>query len=64
MRTVKRGRTHPNRQGRAVSLWLLEEDIEKLKEIAQEKGIGHTTLIRMWVKERLTARQLKTSSQG
>jgi len=40
-------------QGRALSVWFLEEDIERLKEIAREKGIGHTTLVRMWVRERL-----------
>ena len=38
---------------RALSVWLTEEDIEQLKRIAKEKGIGHTTLVRMWVKERL-----------
>lgn len=53
MRAVKPRRVHQNRQGRAVSLWLMEEDIEKLKAIAHQKGIGHTTLIRMWVKEKL-----------
>jgi len=40
-------------QGRAVSVWFLEEDIERLKAIAREKGIGHTTLVRMWVREKL-----------
>ena len=38
---------------RALSVWLTEEDIEALKIIAHRKGIGHTTLVRMWVKERL-----------
>ncbi len=37
----------------------MEEDVEKLKAIAREKGIGHTTLIRMWVKEKLHERNLK-----
>ena len=40
-------------RGRAVSFWLAHEDIHALKTIAQEKGVGHTTLVRMWVKERL-----------
>ena len=40
-------------RGRAVSFWLAHEDIRALKTIAQEKGIGHTTLVRMWIKERL-----------
>jgi len=38
---------------RAVSVKMDEADIEALKRIAHEMGIGHTTLIRMWVKERL-----------
>lgn|GEM_PF-4090857 len=38
---------------RAVSFWISEEDLEELKRIAKEKGIGHTTLIRMWIKEKL-----------
>ncbi len=28
--------------------------IERLKEIAQRKGLGYQTLMRMWVMERLT----------
>ena len=32
---------------------MAHEDIRALKTIAQEKGFGHTTLVRMWVKERL-----------
>ena len=27
--------------------------VEQLKRIAQKKGIGHTTLVRMWVVEKL-----------
>jgi len=38
---------------RAVSVKLDERDITRLKRIAREKGIGHTTLIRMWIKEKL-----------
>ena len=38
---------------RAVSFWLSEEDLEELRAIAREKGIGHTTLVRMWVREKL-----------
>ncbi len=48
----QRQNDRPDR-GRAVSFWLAHEDIRALKTIAQEKGIGHTTLVRMWVKERL-----------
>ena len=50
----------PNRQGRSISFWLGEDDIKRLKKIAQEKGVGHTTLVRMWVKEKL--KDLKLNS--
>ncbi|MFB6271371.1 MAG: hypothetical protein ABEL51_00610 [Salinibacter sp.] len=43
-----------SQRGRAVSVWLADEDVAQLKVIAHEKGIGHTTLIRMWIRERLT----------
>ena len=51
MNTDRRGQ---KRRGRAVAVWLDEGDIVRLKEIAREKGIGHTTLIRMWIREKLT----------
>lgn len=34
------------------------DDIERLREEAIHKGIGPTTLARMWIKERLTQSQL------
>mgnify|MGYP001570476918 CR=1 FL=1 len=34
------------------------DDIEKLREEAIHKGIGPTTLARMWIKERLSQSQL------
>lgn len=40
-------------QQRAVSVKLDERDIALLKAIAHEMGIGHTTLIRLWLKEKL-----------
>ena len=40
-------------QQRAVSVKLDERDIVRLKVIAGKLGIGHTTLIRMWLKEKL-----------
>ena len=36
-----------------VSVRIAEEDLKKLKRIAAEKGLGHTTLIRVWIKEKL-----------
>ena len=38
---------------RAVSVKLNEDDISRLKSLAQHMGIGHTTLIRLWIKQRL-----------
>lgn len=38
---------------KSVTLKLSDQDIEKLRRIAEEEGIGHTTLVRMWVKEKL-----------
>jgi hypothetical protein len=52
---VKIREAERKRQFRAVSFWLAEEDIEELRGIAEEKGVGHTTLVRMWVKEKLRA---------
>lgn len=46
---------------RAVSVKLDEKDIAHLKDIARDLGVGHTTLIRLWIKEKLRKRQsLKT----
>ena len=36
-----------------VTFRLDHNDVEQLKVIAKDMGIGHTTLIRMWVKEKL-----------
>jgi len=40
-------------KARAVSVKLTEADITQLKSLAQHLGIGHTTLIRLWIKQRL-----------
>jgi len=37
----------------AISIKLDEQDIAALKKIARDMGIGHTTLIRFWIKEKL-----------
>jgi predicted DNA binding CopG/RHH family protein len=31
------------------------EDVIKIRQEAQKKGVGPTTLVRMWIKERLAA---------
>jgi len=36
-----------------VSVRLSEADLKLLKRIAAERGLGHTTLIRTWVEEKL-----------
>ncbi|MFQ5796429.1 MAG: CopG family antitoxin [Candidatus Bipolaricaulia bacterium] len=42
---------------RAVGVKLTEKDIDTLKAIASKEGIGYSTLIRMWIKEKLHERQ-------
>lgn len=46
---------------RAVSVKLDEHDIAALKKIAREMGIGHTTLIRIWIKEKLKGTPIPSS---
>ncbi len=41
------------RPRRPVSVKLSEADVEALKELAAERGVGYTTLLRMWIKEKL-----------
>lgn len=36
-----------------VSVKLDEQDIAALKKVARDMGIGHTTLLRVWIKEKL-----------
>lgn len=36
-----------------VTFRLDPEDIKKLKKIAHDKGLSYTSLVRMWVKEKL-----------
>ncbi|OGF52802.1 MAG: hypothetical protein A2Z21_00670 [Candidatus Fraserbacteria bacterium RBG_16_55_9] len=38
-----------------VSVKLSEEDVAALKRIAVKKGMGYTTLLRVWIKEKLHA---------
>jgi predicted DNA binding CopG/RHH family protein len=38
-----------------VTVRFSQEDLQRLREEAFQKGIGPTTLIRMWIKERLSA---------
>jgi len=40
-----------------VSIRLERQLVDVLKHIAHEQGIGHTTLLRMWVIEKLKERQ-------
>ncbi|HEX9870800.1 MAG TPA: CopG family antitoxin [Candidatus Tectomicrobia bacterium] len=45
-----------------VTIRLDPETLQKLRAVAQERGIGPTTLIRMWVLERL--KQKETAPRG
>lgn len=36
-----------------VTFRLNHDDVEAIKDIAKDVGVGHTTLVRMWVKEKL-----------
>jgi predicted DNA binding CopG/RHH family protein len=36
-----------------VSVRIASEDLQLLKRIAHRQGLGHTTLIRRWIKEKL-----------
>lgn len=36
-----------------VSVRISEEDLYQLKQVAAERGMGYTTLIRTWIKEKL-----------
>ncbi len=41
------------RKGRIISLRLDEATVTELKKVAERKGLGVSSLVRMWVKERL-----------
>jgi hypothetical protein len=38
---------------RTMNVRFDEHDMEKLQQVAEQKGIGPSTLARMWIKERL-----------
>jgi predicted HicB family RNase H-like nuclease len=38
---------------RTMNVRFDDQDMEKLQEVAQQKGVGPSTLARMWIKERL-----------
>ena len=42
------------RKERVLTLRLDEPTLDNLKEIANRKGLGMSTLVRMWVKEKLS----------
>ncbi len=41
------------RKERVLTLRLDEPTLDELKQVANSKGLGMSTLVRMWVKERL-----------
>lgn len=50
---VRKERFVDKRQKKAISMRFDLDTLEQLREIAEAKGIGYQTLIRMWIKERL-----------
>jgi hypothetical protein len=46
---------------RGLTVKLAPETIEQLTQLARQKGIGPTTLARMWILEHLRAEQERTS---
>ena len=42
---------------KTLSIKLSEADLKALKVIAGKKRVGHTTLIRLWLKEKIQAAQ-------
>ena len=46
---------------RGITVRLEEDSLEAIRREAREKGIGPSTLIRMWVLERLRAERGKTA---
>ncbi len=48
---------------RGLTIKLSEQTIEQLRELAQEKGIGPSTLARMWILEHLKA-EAKPPARG
>jgi predicted DNA binding CopG/RHH family protein len=42
------------RKERVVAVRLDDSTISELKKVADEKGLGVSSLVRMWVRERLT----------
>lgn len=55
------------RKGSIVSIRFDEETTPRLRQLATKKGIGYTTLVRMWILERLESESrpdLKVSAGG
>ena len=46
-------RVHQAQKADSLTIRFAPEDIAKLREQASHKGIGPSTLVRMWIKERL-----------
>lgn len=42
-------------RGQVVSVRLPPRDVVQLKRLARGKGLGYSTLVRMWIRERLAA---------
>ncbi len=53
--------SHKPRSNRSVSLRLSSDDLNEIKKIAARKGLGHTTIIRSWVREKLHTLHSRTA---
>ncbi len=49
------------RAKKAISFRIDEEAVDELRTLAESKGIGYQTLMRIWIKERLSTERKKTA---
>ena len=47
--------THNGKTRERISIRLAHEDVAKVEALAEAKGLRHTALLRIWIKERLAA---------
>ncbi len=53
MEDVTSGVLFKPRTDRVVSVRIAADDLAALKQLASKQGLGHTTLIRTWIREKL-----------
>lgn len=55
---------HRTRKSGSLTIRFQSEDIQRIREEARQKGIGPTTLVRMWVLEHLRDTSSKSRREG